>query len=343
MKRRRLILDGFDTADQGHMTLAAFSAPSPKARTNLQTVPGMDGALDFSEAVSGRPVYDMRTVTATLECSHGSRAERQTMFDRLINQIDGRTVKIVPPDHPNHYYVGRAHLQIDLHKPTYGVLKLEANCEPWRYASVPDVMQCPVLRSRDICFTDENMTYCPDFSSTTEVSFAAPTTATSGIVSLWAGEVGRYGVWKLQLEPNTYYYAAARLGNKGTWGLACTPEPEEWVRGAICTGADGILYLRMLAYTALRFDLKPFLLVKADTVAIAENGRAPVKATADLTFTTLGTRTMFICAGGEVSAYSCGGCTEFELPPGDVPLLMYYTWEIDGLASVPVQWYRGDL
>ncbi len=343
MSRRKLILDGFDTAEHGNMTLAAFSAPAPKARTNLQTVPGMDGALDYSEALVGRPQYDMRTLTATLECSYGSHAERQALFDRLINQISGRKIKIVPPDHPEHYYVGRAHLQIELHKPTYGVLKLEASCEPWRYSSVPNLMHCPVLRSRDICFASDNMTFCPELSSTEEVSFSAPTTATHGIVSLWAGEVGRYGVWKLQLEPNAYYYAAARLGNKGAWGLARTPDAEEWVRGGIRTGADGVLYLRMLAYTALRFDLKPFLLVRAETVPIAENGRAPVKATVDLTFTALGTRSMYVCAGGEISVHSCGGHAEFELPPGDVPLLMYYTWEIDGVKSVPVQWFRGDL
>ena len=131
---RRVILDDYDTL--GNLwTLSSWSLSEPKYKDNFVSVPGRSGDLDLSTALTdGEPVYDNRTFMATLECADGTRLDRKTRIDSMINLLDGRQMQIVLPDEDACYVYGRVHVAQNYNDPAISAVTVAANCEPWRYA-----------------------------------------------------------------------------------------------------------------------------------------------------------------------------------------------------------------
>lgn len=104
-----LIFGTKNTWDDWH--LVPTSQPvfaTPKLKTNFIDIPGGDGALDFSEALSGHPVYNNRE--GSLEYivingdTYGTLLERRT---EIINYLHGKRMQVTMEEDPNHYYEGR--------------------------------------------------------------------------------------------------------------------------------------------------------------------------------------------------------------------------------------------
>lgn len=135
MQKRTLILGDYNTAAHG-WTLAAWSFPEPDPVENLVQVPGrICGPLDLSTALTGgEPRYGPRDFKATLECSEGTRENRLWIVSEMVNQLHGQRVKIVLPDHPYHYAVGRLTVREKYNNQAHAAVEVAGVCEPWLYA-----------------------------------------------------------------------------------------------------------------------------------------------------------------------------------------------------------------
>lgn len=133
--KRRLIIGDYDTVAEANWTLNKLAFPEPEEQTNFVTVPGrMAGPLDMSSVLTnGVPVYGSRTLTARLECSEGTRQERNDLISRMINELDGKRWQIVLPDDPDRYVVGRVSVKTEFSDPAHAAVNVSAVCEPWRY------------------------------------------------------------------------------------------------------------------------------------------------------------------------------------------------------------------
>lgn len=144
MWKRTIILGDYDTAAHG-WTLAPGWALSPaKYRQNFVEVPGMDGPLDLSTVLGGRPVYDTRTLTATLECSEGTRLEREALINDMVNRLTGQRMAIVLPDDPLHHITGRVEVAKNYNDPAHAAVTVTAICGPWREAMEETVEFVPL-------------------------------------------------------------------------------------------------------------------------------------------------------------------------------------------------------
>ena len=134
MERRKLIIGTYDTALTGPWTLAALSCPEPDYQANLVDVPGRDGQLDMSTALTnGVPRYSSRTLEARLECSEGDRAYRLEKVAEIINQLNGQRLDITLPDDPTRYLTGRVTVKTEYNDIAHAAVSLTAICDPWRY------------------------------------------------------------------------------------------------------------------------------------------------------------------------------------------------------------------
>lgn len=80
---------------------------SPEPKTNLVEIPGMDGALDMTEANSGEVKYSNRTLTFTF-AKMISVGEQEEFKSRVRNALHGRYVdQIIPDEDPDWCYSGR--------------------------------------------------------------------------------------------------------------------------------------------------------------------------------------------------------------------------------------------
>lgn len=106
---------------------------TPKRKRSLVDVLAADGMIDAMKGFE--PTYENRTVTAEFKVIAGSMEDAR---NRLINELEGRTVKIILPDNPNYYMLGDIHISGAGCRPGSQVM-ITADCIPWRYSRIETV------------------------------------------------------------------------------------------------------------------------------------------------------------------------------------------------------------
>ena len=97
MIRRALSIGNYNTALDGKFVTAEMEIGQPEFYEEFQEVPGMHGALDFSEAPVDHPVYKMREISVAFESSRGSVQEREERITEFMAACHGQRLKIVLP------------------------------------------------------------------------------------------------------------------------------------------------------------------------------------------------------------------------------------------------------
>lgn len=140
MKKRAVLFENYDTALY-NWTLTGCKLSDPEQKTKYVEKVCGDGSWDLSTAMTdGIPRYNGRTLTVTLECSEGTRDERQELIGHLVNQLDGLEHFIVLPDYPSHYLFGRVKVTVEYNDLAHCAVTISANCGPWLYRSVETVV-----------------------------------------------------------------------------------------------------------------------------------------------------------------------------------------------------------
>lgn len=134
MQKRKIIIGTYDTALEGLWTLAAWTFESAAAQRSYVEVPGYNGALDLSTALTdGEPCYGNREFEAILESSEGTRMEREERINQMVNRLDGWRFNIILPDDTLHYINGRVRVERLYNDLAHASVRVTATCDPWRY------------------------------------------------------------------------------------------------------------------------------------------------------------------------------------------------------------------
>lgn len=151
MEKRKIIFGTYDTAVNGRWTLAEWNLSAAMYRQNMVAVPGRDGDLDVSTVLTdGVPRYENRTLTARLECSEGTRLDRETTINTMVNWLDGWRLDIILPDDPWHYVTGRMHVERLYNDNAHAAVEVTAVCDPWRYNQHETVVELTATESAQI-------------------------------------------------------------------------------------------------------------------------------------------------------------------------------------------------
>jgi hypothetical protein len=140
MQKRKIIIGDYDTAAYG-WTLAGWTLSGAEPKTNYIEKPSGDGSWDLSTALTDGVVkYKDRELTITLECSEGTRLEREEVIRRMVNQLDGLRWEIRLPDDDLHYIVGRVRVIREYNDMAHAAVAVTAVCEPWKYSNTETVV-----------------------------------------------------------------------------------------------------------------------------------------------------------------------------------------------------------
>lgn len=77
----------------------------PKKKTNYVNVPGSNGSLDFSEVLTGYPVFEDREGSWTFYVLNGYEGW-QVIYTSIMAFLHGKKIKVTLEDDPNYYYEG---------------------------------------------------------------------------------------------------------------------------------------------------------------------------------------------------------------------------------------------
>lgn len=151
MEKRKIIFGDYDTAAHG-WTLTGWKFSDPVHKTRYIDKPSGDGSWDLSTTLSdGLPRYNDRKLTATFECSAGTRLEREETIREMMNQLDGQRVQMRLPDDDTHYVVGRLSVAREYNDPAHASVSVSAVCEPWRYASDETAVALNATSNQNAC------------------------------------------------------------------------------------------------------------------------------------------------------------------------------------------------
>ena len=151
MQKRTARIGDYDTAVNG-WTLTGCDLSAPEQKTNYVERTGGDGSWDLSTVLTGGiPRYKDRELTITLENSQGDRAAREKIISTMVNQLDGLEWRIVLPDYPDHYLLGRVHVAVNYSDLSHAMVTVTAICQPWLYKAKETVreLDAPITISTD--------------------------------------------------------------------------------------------------------------------------------------------------------------------------------------------------
>lgn len=204
---RAFIIDKFNTFTDWRLILTAKSITTPTPKTKYVNIDGMSGSLDLTESLSGDVTYNDRTVSASFVLTDGSFEERNRTFREISNRLHGRKVKLIEPDDPTHYLLGRVTVRPPTNRLAYGEISLEAVCDPWRY-SINDSVRTVEVDGRTIDVVINNngaRTLVPEI----KIVGAVDITFNNGSISLTTGS---YKISDLRLYAGTNIITVSGTG-----------------------------------------------------------------------------------------------------------------------------------
>lgn len=103
----------------------------PTVKTNVVDIPGGDGALDLSTALSGRPIYKNRTGSWEFIAENGFK-EWADLFSEIMTYLHGQKLKAVLEDDPDYYYEGRFSVNEWKSDPYYSLIVIGYDVGPYK-------------------------------------------------------------------------------------------------------------------------------------------------------------------------------------------------------------------
>ena len=190
----------------GLILLDDLEEGAPELKTNYQDVGGMDGLLDLSKAVTGRPVYGNRAVSFTL-CRRRpwTASAMERIRAELLARFHGQEVTLTLPTNREHHYTGV--MQIGpLSGQARDRLPVTLDAAPWRQRNEPTVITADLTQTAQ------------DIYLTNEARFVVPTITTTARTRLTlAGheyylDAGTSRVLDIELAPGPNLIQAALMG-----------------------------------------------------------------------------------------------------------------------------------
>lgn len=130
---RFFVLDKYNTWADWNLVLTAKDITPPEPKTNYVSLDGMHGTLDLTEALTGEVTYNDRTISASFWTCEGTPTDRARLLKTITTALHGKKIKVIEPDDPYHYYVGRLMIKKSANVLAYLEFDVEIICEPWRY------------------------------------------------------------------------------------------------------------------------------------------------------------------------------------------------------------------
>ena len=130
---RAATIGGFHTWRDFHAVIQNLDiVGSPTPNTNYVDVPGGNGHIDLTEALTGDVTYSNRTLTFELVMKTSPSLWPQ-IESRIYNSLHGKAVQVILDEEPSHYFYGRVTVESSARSRTAGQVNLSVDCEPYRY------------------------------------------------------------------------------------------------------------------------------------------------------------------------------------------------------------------
>jgi hypothetical protein len=149
------------------LVMEAKDLGSPSVQKNTVEIPGRNGLLDMSEALTGEPSYNNRTQTYKF-IGDGSRELVLSLID-VVTSYHGQYITIVVDDYEDWYYEGRVEVAyVDNYN--YVEFELVVDAQPFRYARELTSVSYTGITNQEITLNNRGVTVIPKIVTDAETT-----------------------------------------------------------------------------------------------------------------------------------------------------------------------------
>lgn len=169
MRGITIVLDGesVHTGNDLDLVQEEKEIGKPDIQSYTVEVPGRNGLLNLTKALTGRVAYSNRDLKFQYFGS-GSRAELLAL-DEAMSRYHGETIRIIDDDYPNHYYEGEASVSTEF-KPNHILISLKVDAQPFRLKRNKTVVSKTISGSTTVTLNNESIEAIPTITVTAETS-----------------------------------------------------------------------------------------------------------------------------------------------------------------------------
>lgn len=155
-----IIVDGINICAKYKVTLESFEIGMPEPKLVKIQIPGRDGELDMSEALSGYINYGNRQVNLSIGIT-GDDKVSESKKQQVLVAVLGKRIKL-QLSHLDGYFLGRCIFSSISREMAHHTLNLTFSCDPYRYF-ISETVQTITLTStaKDIIFSNATMPVSP--------------------------------------------------------------------------------------------------------------------------------------------------------------------------------------
>ena len=153
-----LINNSVHTGNKLGLVMTAKSLPAPTVKKDMVEIPGRNGALDMTEALTGVPTYNNRSLSFSF-VGDGSRAKVLELIDTLL-LYHGQHITIVVDDLEGWTYEGRAEVSYVDHY-HYVEFELVVDAQPFRYSAEQKQYSVSGVTSRSLVMENTGFAVVP--------------------------------------------------------------------------------------------------------------------------------------------------------------------------------------
>lgn len=141
--------------DWGLKWLEPYEIEYPDPLLDLVKVPGADGVLDLTEAISGRVRFDTRKIVLRFELDDGDYYIYEQKKNEIAAYLHGQRHKVWLDTDDKYYYDARLSLDIQKSSKTDSTIVITGTADPykyWQYSSLEDWLWDPFDFDNDWVF-----------------------------------------------------------------------------------------------------------------------------------------------------------------------------------------------
>jgi phage-related protein len=173
-------------------------------KSNKIDIPGGDGSIDLTDFF-GEPKYEdvqHKFEFTTIE----PQSDFLSQYSQVKNAIHGKKVRIILDDDPTFFYLGRCHVSSFTSSKGIGTIKVECECEPYKYKLRPTIMSVTVNGTEVINLTNARKRAVPSITTTAAMTIAFGE-------GIWTPSAGTFTIPELELVEGENDVTVIGVGN----------------------------------------------------------------------------------------------------------------------------------
>jgi len=152
------------------LILVSKEIGSPKVKIKKLDIEGADSSLDYTDFF-GEPKYDDLTHKFQFE-SIEPQSEFLTQFSTVKNAVHGKKDRIILDDDPSFFYMGRCDVSSFTSERGVGRIKIDCDCEPYKYKLNKTIVSRAVTGTQTITLTNDRKRAVPEITTTAAMTIA---------------------------------------------------------------------------------------------------------------------------------------------------------------------------